>query len=1802
MKNRKLRNILLVLLVMVIALSAIAVYSGAAASDITTYVSENFANSTLGTIKTASNASSYHTLGNARFVMTKTKYGKVEVCGTPEDKYALITHEDWHANSAPYVYMDAGKQATVSSDKTSFTKSGQDLSNYKYLIYEVDIMSPTGKFPDLAYIGLEADYVNTSGAKDATWSSETASIVQIRNGSDGSTYIQQSSKSTVKKYLNPYKFTRIQIIVENVTADDTIRYDVKLHVYIDGEFFFSKEVADEKTTYLNGIPNAVFNHPRFYTGSAVKKEDLSLSIAMDNLAWKTVPRNSSTTIDDVVYKPTEVAQTIEYVSGGNTVRANMSLANAFALADSGTTIKLLSDCEQKGDKIVVSKDITLDLNGYTLNGLINRARRDAGLIDISAGKTFNLISSRPGAKIFSGAISGTADPVLVPREGTTINVIGCDEDGNTTISFYGATFIRDYNVNPKVNITGGEYYRTRNSDVGIIQLEKNFSLTVKDAFFYHNGTEASDGVFTFRGRFNIGGTTKSTATIDNCVIITNTNVVSHTNVNATTVFTNCFISGDINPAVYDGQTAGVVTLGEGCAVDGTFASVVLADGLVEENVTNILKVTTKCNTFKETNGKLDASSLDIAENNIETTYNRFITEPGKKISIVWRDNKGVEMARTEGIRGEKITYTPYQAFVDNGRLVEYIEGWVSAVPDEWCEPLEIPADFEGEEYILTFKENGKSIPYEGIFPVLFNIAAEVDTKVNIYIPKPVSGIEYTTVYLDDKVVYGYDENGNFVNWENEVTLKGVTYYVITERIGVVRGAKDEVGVKVNYTCAGNNLSSSFSTDMARYCNTVLEGAGYSKASKDLVVNIANYLVSCLDLIGGEYTDVTDELAKIVDENSERIIAPSEESLVLPEVGGIGKYVYSVHVTINDEGPSFVFTLTEDGKKSGVELSTSVGNSVDEPYSEVGYIRTGNDKLTNVNRTTITVIPTDDAPQSMVYSMANYCKALEGTEGEEVSLALYGFIRSQMVYKNIEDISIEKTSSHGKAITANVGDEIEYTIKVTNYDDVTKALTLTDGVPENTTYVSGAESFADNKLSWNVVLARGESATFTYKVKIDEDVSLYEGGYVESSEACAANMTAKASPVYIERTFNEADQKYIDIALDALKASKFEGLTLAKWIYYVAYSNFSSFTHATDIIANLTAFMDGTASVYQFDKVAPTLYGGKKVDGTIPAIKGAPTSYVSEDDLIVGDLILVEEDGVGKCYLYASDGLYLLDVGAERVDTDSVLFGLTSTDMYVVVRTSARFVNFTPTDMNKEPDALTDIQKVIVDTAKYYLQRGEWLQYDDTYFAYSNTAIGNESRWEAGLTEVEQRTSQDIGYINCAAFTHDVYWTVFGQALPRGMYTTNSLTTYSGNYNMKMYSYTRNTSDTHTDEEKAKVEREFKEALQPGDIMVILRGSSGHAMLYIGDGLFIHSSGSSYDAGNGAETYDATIRYHRVNDYFFNPASENGYIFNKITSLCIVRPLNNTSWANYEVTENAQNRVDNLMGITAQKLPSVGKNVSVNPGDEITYTFSIRNDNKFDKTLDITDKLSSYVQYVGGADRIDGNNVYFTVTVPADSTVEVSYTVKVLDNVAYGTVIESKSAKVGGVIHPSYSTTVRRTLTEAEQAALIEAYNELVAEGTALRGLELANELYKMVLGVEKAFDATTLEGVTDGEGGLFTPEGLGTLGNGKQAYQIDKESVYYDLLAGGLYGGRAIASKPNENIRTELAKEEYLVVGDILIGRSSSERVIYIYLGGESFINLSTFKTDSYTVDGRLERMPSYVYHYVVFRASYAAE
>lgn len=1801
-------KILFLVLTLVLLGAALLIGVFAAPEDLTVKKSANFNSLTVGTSYTASDSAN-PTLNGVKF-QQGGRAGKIEVKGTAADKYVLITQTDKVGTSTPYAYLTVGSQATqITTDGvvTGFTPSANDVSNFKFMVFEIDVMSPTGKFI-AGNLDIQGRRVGTSGATNSYWNPNSNATIVRFGYSNGASYLYADFDQTLKKYVNPFEFTNIQLIVENITTAESTNYELQTHVYVNGELWFTKVASNVPTAYFGGKPNGALTELRVnYTLST----DSTYTLAIDNISYSTVPVGSDTVVSDIVkQRDGEKVPTYEYVSGGNTVIGydDTSLANAIYLADADTTVKLLADCKHDGPGISITKNLTLDLNGKTIDATIDRQRRDTGLFVVSSNKTFNIKSSVEGAKIFSAANGTSADPLVATNTGSVLNVKGNNDKGDTTLSFYGSSIVRAWSGDCTVSVDGGEYYRTRSSDYGLIQLQKNFTLSVKNAFLYDMAGEATDGVFTLNGRFAVGTSVISKATVDNCVIISTVNVVSHAFSKADILFTDCYISGDINPAVFSNetegtQTAGTVTLGKGCIVNGRLSeNVVTADGYVMEKVPNSLMMTANYNTFKETDGVFDESSFVINSYDLSLDFDRFVCKEGSKIPVVWKDSDGEIIAITEGIRGESITATPYDQFVKNGATYEYIKDWVNAVPDEWNESMDIPESFEGEQYVLTFKEGGRLIPYEATFKLLFNISSDSYFRVNYYVPTLPSGLEITSLYLGDKLLFGTAINGENVDLTEIVKINGESYYHITDTVGVISAATEKLTATVKFECDGYVIEHSVSTDMAEYCNTVLAADYHGEKGHSLVSNVASYLVACADALKLEYTDVTNALSEIAEDNLDRLIRPSDSQLVIPDTSDIQKYVSSANVIITDLGPVFVFNLTEEGKAAEVSLSCNEGNGQDEHYSTVGWIKTGNDSVANINRTAISIKAPGGAAVTLTYAIANYCKALEGTDSHALVLALYGLTRSQMSYCDIPDASIEKYTGLSEAITVAPGDKITYYTTVTNYEQSPLTLTLTDRVPENTEYVSGDAVHSDGILTFDLTVPAGEALTVSYTVKVDDDTALCDGGVIESTEVTGGKMSAKAESFYVEITLNTADRKFVDYAIDALADSKFSNLILAKWIYNVAYSRSSSYS-TDDPAALMDSIVNGTAGADILDRIAPTLYGGSKITAQLPGVKGAPAGALYSSDLIVGDVIISVSDGSAKCYIYGSDGLYSLAEGCQRVDTDSTLAEMSSSEAYAVLRTSANFVNFTPTDLDRTPDVLTDKQQAIVDTAKYYLQRGEWLQYDDTYLCYAQTTLGNESRWEAGIRTPEENTKQDIGYINCAAFTHDVYWSVFGKALPNGMYTTALLTSKSAQNNMNMYSFTRAAGDTHTEEEKAAVQREFLETLEPGDIMVILRGTSGHAMLYIGDGLFIHSTGSSYNYSGsyGVETYEPTIRYNRVMDYLFNPESTNGYVFNKVTSLSIVRPLNNSTWANYPITENAQNRIDNLMGITAEKLPSVGVGQTLNPGDDLTYTFSVRNDNYTAKTLEISDLIPEGTELVLGGDRRDGNTLYWTVNVPARSTVEVSYTVKVCEDTAYGTVIRSDSAKIGGVIHKSYSTVVRRTLTLEEQAAIKAEFEILVESGTALTGIDLVNELYKRALGIEGIFATSDHATITEGADGIFTAGTLGMLG-GKQAYMANPEGYYYKLIAPTLYGGRRISSPHNENKRTELAYRTDLVIGDVFEGRTSSSRFFYIYLGGEHFVSLTTHAEITATVDQQLERGPAYAYHYAILRPSFALE
>lgn len=678
---------------------------------------------------------------------------------------------------------------------------------------------------------------------------------------------------------------------------------------------------------------------------------------------------------------------------------------------------------------------------------------------------------------------------------------------------------------------------------------------------------------------------------------------------------------------------------------------------------------------------------------------------------------------------------------------------------------------------------------------------------------------------------------------------------------------------------------------------------------------------------------------------------------------------------------------------------------------------------------------------------------------------------------------------------------------------------------------------------------------------------------------------------MDYTFNVVDGQYFVDAVKALSDSSYSGLDLADRLYVHAYTQpvFTNNSITGDALEDLLTG-ENTALL---DMVVSGLFGGKNMPATIAGVKGT-AGAVTEKDLLNGDILLVD----GKVYGYG-DGLWSLAAGAVRVDTAEILAALPQAEKYAVLRPSCALAGIvTPTDPNAPLDELNDYQKAIIATAEAYLLRGEKLQYSDTRFTAQGSTLGTEFRWQSKVNAPEDCTSTEWGYTNCAAFAYEVYYQGLGFPLPDDMYTTKKLVANAPNNGTLVYLYEREVDSQQTDAEKAQVQQAFMSKLQPGDILVILRNnSSGHAMLYVGDGNIIHSGGNvyNYTAYVGTEVYEASIRRMKVLDYFFNPASTKGYVFGQVSDLAIIRPL---QIFDGQIPENTQNRVANMQGIMAQKLSSHTKSQTVNPGENITFTFEIYNTRSTPVTLDISDKRPENTTLVSG-------QLQQQVTIPAEGRVKVSYTVKVNADVPYGTVIQSTDSTVGGVTVKCAPVQVKRSFTAAEQAAMIEKVKQLRADGTnTLTGLALANEIYKAATG-ETLFASTDMEAVAEGTDGIFAKWKMSTETTKRQLYKVNTGSKYQKLVAPTLYGGYRMFTPLWQHDRTRLPQAHDLQVGDLLIGRTLSSRVMLLYLGQElGFVNLNkaTLDADTVAIALRLERLHGYGYYFAILRPSFALE
>lgn len=878
---------------------------------------------------------------------------------------------------------------------------------------------------------------------------------------------------------------------------------------------------------------------------------------------------------------------------------------------------------------------------------------------------------------------------------------------------------------------------------------------------------------------------------------------------------------------------------------------------------------------------------------------------------------------------------------------------------------------------------------------------------------------------------------------------------------------------------------------------------------------------------------------------------------------------------------------------------------------------------------------------------------------------------QMAY-----VDVQKSASAGGAITLHPGSDVTYTITITNNNGVPVSLNITDTMPRYATFVGGCDDVRDKDLHWVVKnLQPGDSHTVTYT--INNTITLKQVKNAASDiivkntnvKVAGKSVPTATQDIWVLETFNKEDRRKIEMGIDSMVTGNLTAknssklplnrLPLATMMYYVGFSagpGFGSLVDPADVLVMIYekagensggSSSGGVEDVVDtagnlLDKVVPTLYGGTAVSADKDALfRGARATEVKVTDLISGDMVFVENDGATKLYIF--DGTYLVELAETKVTTniapETVLSTLPASDRYAVLRISISYnITFALKEgeyfNEADKNGYTDMEKALIATAESYLLRGDRNQYTDDMTGIS------QFRWQSSLNLPEDCTIDQYGYSNCAAFTYDVHWATYGVAHKAknasgssvSMNTTANLAsatsrgwdpeTLTGDNASSIFYCTPMVKDasgkyvsTMTAEEQAATKELIISLLRPGDIICIRRTtSSGHAMLYAGNGTIIHSSGSSYSDTNKTDTHEATIRFRMVED-LFDPSIYNStsYVFN-LVSFSIVRLQNLKSDA--APTENTLNRVENMQGVCAEKVSSTAMGKTVNCGDEITYTFHIFNTNKAEKAFAIRDILDENVTFVSATNGgvADGSNISWDIVVPAETRVSVSYTVKVKDGLANYTEINNTKATINGVMHRCHNTYVANTLTTDQQQTLLAAIETVKGmDVSGLNSVELVELIYKTAFGVDDLFGekVTNFSMLLDGGAnqdknnpvlgednvGIFndtkywSSTSSTTTNRNAVSFMDSNTSKPALMVAPGMWGGglvynssynkdgrdeRSLRYKDIDGstvLRSRYYWEKDLVIGDVYVLKGSSSEWLFIYVGNNTFVTMAAGTT-----------------------------
>ncbi len=485
------------------------------------------------------------------------------------------------------------------------------------------------------------------------------------------------------------------------------------------------------------------------------------------------------------------------------------------------------------------------------------------------------------------------------------------------------------------------------------------------------------------------------------------------------------------------------------------------------------------------------------------------------------------------------------------------------------------------------------------------------------------------------------------------------------------------------------------------------------------------------------------------------------------------------------------------------------------------------------------------------------------------------------------------------------------------------------------------------------------------------------------------------------------------------------------------------------------------------------------------------------------------------------------------------------------------------------------QDALYEMALAYLRKGGLLEYDQL----------NGRRMV--LATPEQATAQSYVFLDCSSYVTSIYYNTYGVKVIPDSYGSQNTKNYA-KYAKENYGTAADvigyyeTLDYKTEEAQRALLDAVRETLMPGDVLVYRRGSkkygadysesnlSGHALIYMGDGMFTHSSGTSWndsgtllykenpeaakDRATREEYYNGTVQWISADAVLAIGTNSRNLFGDRSTiiyNFSIIRPLEREGVASV-LTEQGEKRMA-MAGLSFDKITSAGINSAVHRGDSITYTVTVKNHaSNIYHDLSFTERLPDGVTLLESSIPLTETDGVLTgkFSIGAHETVVLTYTVKVGQNLGAGTVLCNETA-IGGLKMKAIENTVAG-YTAAELSAVAAAARAYAESGAEFSDpMELVRAAYTEALG----FDPFDGKDALQMEAALFAPTA--------SAKTLDKSGEYIAAVAPHLYGGSELYSADlsgkNDTVRTVYA--HHLSVGDVIFCEWLGNYRVLIYLG-----------------------------------------